>query len=75
MNKYDKSSLHDIADKSAGQDSFIVFDALISLGKACVADMAENRPEMAIVYMNLQNVLTALTKGILFSDQINNDFL
>lgn len=73
MNKYDKSSLRDIADKTTGNDSLIVFDALIYLGKACTADMAKNRPKMTIVYKNLQNTLTS---GILlFSNHINNDYL
>lgn len=41
----------------AGHDSFYVFVTLISLGKVCVADIADKRPEMDVVYMNLQKVL------------------
>lgn len=68
MNKHDKSSLRDIADKTAGQDGFHVFESLISLGKSCVEKAAENRPEMVVVYTNLQNVMfsnicTQQTKG------------
>jgi len=50
-----------IADKMAGHDSFHIFDILITLGIACVADIAEKRPEMAVVYMSLQNVLSSET--------------
>lgn len=48
-----------IADKTAGHDSFHVFEALISLGIMCVAKSAETRPEMVVVYMNLQNVMSS----------------
>ncbi|XP_060876389.1 uncharacterized protein LOC132949489 isoform X2 [Metopolophium dirhodum] len=57
VNKHDKSSIANIADKMAGHDSFHIFEILITLGKACVADIAEKRPEMVVVYMNLKNVL------------------
>lgn len=56
MNKHDESSIANIADKMAGHDSFHIFEILITLGKACVEDVTEKRPEMVDVYMNLQNV-------------------
>lgn len=58
---HDNSSLSEIADKTAGQDSFDVFKTLISLGKKCVVDKSENRPEMVVVYMNLQNIMSLNT--------------
>lgn len=61
VNKHDKRSIVNIADKMAGHDSFHVFEILITLGKACVEDIAEKRPEMVVVYMNLQNVLSSKT--------------
>lgn len=61
MNKHDKSSIANIADKMAGHDSFHIFEILITLGKACVEDVTEKRPEMVAVYMNLQNVLSSET--------------
>lgn len=62
VNKHDKPSIANIADKMAGYDSFHIFEILITLGKACVADIAEKRPEMVVVYMNLKNVLSSETK-------------
>lgn len=59
VTKHDKTLLSNIADKSAGQDSFHVFEALISLGIMCVAKSAETRPEMVVVYINLQNVMSS----------------
>jgi len=61
VNKHDKPSIANIADKMAGHDSFHIFEILITLGKACVADIAEKRPEMVVVYMNLKNVLSSET--------------
>jgi len=61
VNKHDKSSIANIADKMAGHDSFHIFEILITLGKACVADIAEKRPEMVVAYMNLKNVLSSDT--------------
>jgi len=61
VNKHDQSSIANIADKKAGHDSFQIFEALISLGKACVADVAEKRPEMVIVYKKLRYVLSSKT--------------
>lgn len=57
--KHDKPSMAIIADKMAGLDSFHIFEILITLGIACVADIAEKRPEMVVVYMSLQNVLSS----------------
>lgn len=59
VTKHDKSLLFNIADKTAGQDSLHVFEALVSLGILCVAKSAEARPEMVVVYMNLQNVMSS----------------
>lgn len=61
VNNYDKSSLTDIADKTAGQDLFQVSESLISLGKTCVVEIAENRPEMVVVYIKLQNIVSSNT--------------
>lgn len=60
MNNY-KSSLIDIADKTAGEDLFHVSVALISLGKTCAVEIAENRPEMVVVYMKLKNIVSSKT--------------
>lgn len=62
MNSYDESSLTDIADKTAGLDLFHVSKALISLGKTCVEEIAENRPEMVVVYIKLQSILPPNTE-------------
>jgi len=59
VNKHDDSSIVNIADKLAGHDPFHIFEVLITLGKACVADIAEKRPEMVVVYINLQNYLSS----------------
>ncbi|XP_050059331.1 uncharacterized protein LOC114123800 isoform X3 [Aphis gossypii] len=59
VNKHDDSSIVNIADKLAGHDPFHIFEVLIKLGKACVVDIAEKRPEMVVVYMNLQNTLSS----------------
>ncbi|XP_026823481.1 uncharacterized protein LOC113561334 isoform X2 [Rhopalosiphum maidis] len=59
VNKHDTSSIANIADKSAGHDPLHIFEVLINLGKACVVDLAEKRPEMVVVYMNLQNYLSS----------------
>uniref|UniRef100_A0A2H8TH86 non-specific serine/threonine protein kinase n=1 Tax=Melanaphis sacchari TaxID=742174 RepID=A0A2H8TH86_9HEMI len=59
VNKHDNSTIANIADKSAGYDPFHIFEVLITLGKTCVADIAEKRPEMVVVYMNLQNYLSS----------------
>jgi len=60
VKKQEISSLFDIADKNAKQDSYFhVFEALICLGKICVMDNAENRPEMVIVYTRLQNIMSS----------------
>ncbi|VVC27971.1 Hypothetical protein CINCED_3A001078 [Cinara cedri] len=61
VNEIEESWLSDIADKTAGQDSFHVFDKLIGFGKKCVTDKPENRPEMNVVYTNLQNVMPSKT--------------
>jgi len=61
VKKHDKPSITNIADKMAGHDSFHIFEILITLGKACVEDIAEKRPEMVVVYMNLQNILSSKT--------------
>lgn len=58
---HDNSSISEIADKTAGQDSYDIFKILISLGKKCVVDKSENRPEMVVVYMNLQNIMSSNT--------------
>jgi hypothetical protein len=57
--KHDISSIANIADKSAGHDPLHIFEVLIHLGKECVVDLAEKRPEMVVVYMNLQNYLSS----------------
>jgi len=64
VNKHDKSLIANIADKMAGHDSFHIFEILIALGKACVEDVTEKRPEMVVVYMNLQNLLSTETNSI-----------
>lgn len=61
MNELAGSSLSDIADKTAGQDTFRVFDSLVGFGKQCVANKPKNRPEMVTVYTNLQNVMSSIT--------------
>jgi len=61
VNKHDQSSIVNMADKKAGHDSFQIFEALISSGKSCVADVAEKRPEMVIVYKKLEYVLSSKT--------------
>jgi len=59
VSKQDKGSLYDIADKTAGEDLCRVFESLVSLGISCVAKTAENRPEMVMVYTNLQHVMSS----------------
>lgn len=61
MIKHDQLSLSELADKFAGKDTFQVFEVLIRLGKLCVAEKAENRPEMAVVYMNLKKVISSIS--------------
>lgn len=60
MNRHNGSRLSEIAEKKAGQDLFRVFETLIQLGKLCVVEKADDRPEMVVVYMRLQNVMSSI---------------
>lgn len=59
VTNYELSSLSEIADKTAGPNSSNAFEMLIFLGKLCVSEAAENRPEMTIIYMSLQNYISS----------------